>query len=397
MKQFWLTINKDTFIWTKGEKGLIYNTETKVCERFHCTELLDKYIKELLVMENLYRILLSEEELSYEPVRIWVDKLLDTHSAVLTEDGTGKEIPVSLVPTLKIQNDVHMYRHAQKKYKDDSVLSNCMRLVIHLNASPHGNNDYARQTICPLKGNSETSIDMDEVKMFVHSAGTPYYLSEIILVGCVWKHERYQEMLDFLATYSMPTYIYCTEKDYMENQPYTAYDKKVHYYIIKDEYETFQPVTDANYLLIVTSESDYEKASVLTESYPDTAFRIVPIYNGKNKDFFEEYIYLTEEDVLATELSKREIFAHQSINTNHYGTLTITPDGNIHGNLNEKPLGTLKDSLYTITFRELTEGNSWLRIRDQKPCCDCIYQWLCPSPSHYEDVIGKPNLCHIKS
>ena len=98
MKQFWLTINKDTFIWTKGEKGLIYNTETKVCERFHCTELLDKYIKELLVMENLYRILLSEEELSYEPVRIWVDKLLDTHSAVLTEDGTGKEIPVSLVP-----------------------------------------------------------------------------------------------------------------------------------------------------------------------------------------------------------------------------------------------------------------------------------------------------------
>lgn len=28
--------------------------------------------------------------------------------------------------------------------------------------------------------------------------------------------------------------------------------------------------------------------------------------------------------------------------------------------------------------------------------CDCIYQWLCPSPSNYELVIGQPNLCHIK-
>lgn len=116
MKQYWLTINKDAFIWTKGETGLIYNAETKVCERFHCTELLDKYIKKLQVMGNLYRILLNEEELSYGPVRIWVDKLLNTHSAVLTEDGIGKEIPVSLVPTLKIQNDIHMYRHAQKNY-----------------------------------------------------------------------------------------------------------------------------------------------------------------------------------------------------------------------------------------------------------------------------------------
>ena len=26
MKQFWLIINKDTFIWTQGEKGVIYNT-----------------------------------------------------------------------------------------------------------------------------------------------------------------------------------------------------------------------------------------------------------------------------------------------------------------------------------------------------------------------------------
>ena len=396
MKKYWLIVNKDTFIWTKGEVGLIYNAVTKVSERFHNSKLLDGFIKELHVMDNLYRILLDEEQLSDKHVGSFVKKLLDTSSAIITEDGENKEISVSLAPILKIQNNVHLYRHAEKRYKDESILSNCFRLIIHLNGSLYGNDDNARQTIYPFKNTSDAGIDLDSLKKFVRSAGTPYFLSEVILVGNVWKYGSYQEVLDFFAEFSLPLFVYCTEKDYMENLSYRSNEGKVHYYIIKDEYESFQPVADSNYQLIVTSEEEYEKAMDIIDNHPDIPCRIIPIYNGKNNQFFEENIFLTEEDVLDTHLTKREIFAHQSINTNHFGTLTITTDGNVYGNLNEKPLGTIKDSLYSVTFRELTEGNSWLRIRDQKPCRDCIYQWLCPSPSHYEDVIGKPNLCHIK-
>ncbi|MBR5613144.1 MAG: hypothetical protein IKW43_08430, partial [Bacteroidaceae bacterium] len=103
-----------------------------------------------------------------------------------------------------------------------------------------------------------------------------------------------------------------------------------------------------------------------------------------------------EEDICNLHLSKREVFAHQAINTNAFGTLHIDVEGNVYGDLNGKCLGVMEDGLYMLVYREMTEGNSWLRIRDQKPCCDCIYQWLCPSPSNYESVIGKPNLCHVK-
>ena len=397
MKKFWLIVNKETFIWTKGKNGLIYNTITKVGRRFHNTNKLDKIVKKLLVMDHLYRILLDEEQLSDEHIGIFIKELVVTQSAILTEDRKDIEIPVSLAPILKIQNNVHLYRHAEKKYKDESVISNCIRLVIHLNGSQYGNNDYAQQTIYPFKNTSNTIICLEEIKKFVCSAGTPYNLSEVILVGNVWEYDAYQEMLEFFTGFSLPAFVYCTEKDYMENLSCISNDKKVHYYVIKDEYESFQPVADTNYQLIVTSEEEYEKAMDIIDNHPDIPCRIIPIYNGKNNQFFEENIYLTEEDVLDTHLTKREIFAHQSINTNHFGTLTITTDGNVYANLNEKPLGTIKDSLYSVTFRELTEGNSWLRIRDQKPCCDCIYQWLCSSPSHYEDVIGKSNLCYIKS
>jgi pseudo-rSAM protein len=50
-----------------------------------------------------------------------------------------------------------------------------------------------------------------------------------------------------------------------------------------------------------------------------------------------------------------------------------------------------------ILFIEVEEGKSWLRIRNQAPCSTCIYQWLCPPPSDYEIVIGRPNLCHINN
>lgn len=398
MKQYWLIVNKDTFIWTKGEKGIIYNTLKSVAVKFLNTEALDEIITELKVMENLYRILLTEEQLDDKDIHAFVEKLLTIHSAVLMENKKGKDIPVSLVPILKVQNDALHYKYAPKKHKDENILSNCMRLVIHLNGSLYGNDVYAKQTISPFKGNNQ--ICLKELSKFIFSAGTPFFLSEIILVGCIWKHESAQEIINLFAGLPIPTYIYCTEQDYKEYGATLSSNQDFHFYIIKLEYEhqmaDFSPIKDANYNLLVTSEEEYETALDITENYPDIASRIIPIYNGANELFFEKYIYLTEEDLLVTKLSKREIFSHQSINTNYYGTLTIAPDGNIYGNINERPLGNIKDSIYTVTFRELTEGSSWLRIRDRKPCCDCIYQWLCPSPSHYEDVIGKPNLCHIK-
>jgi pseudo-rSAM protein len=72
------------------------------------------------------------------------------------------------------------------------------------------------------------------------------------------------------------------------------------------------------------------------------------------------------------------------------------PDNQVYANVNMESLGTIHDTIYSLIYKELTEGKSWLRIRDQKPCADCIYQWLCPAPSNYEIVLGKYNLCNIK-
>jgi pseudo-rSAM protein len=71
------------------------------------------------------------------------------------------------------------------------------------------------------------------------------------------------------------------------------------------------------------------------------------------------------------------------------------PDVKVYANPYFQALGTIEDDIRELIYKELTEGKSWLRIRDVEPCCNCVYQWLCPSPSDYELAIGKPNLCHI--
>ena len=92
----------------------------------------------------------------------------------------------------------------------------------------------------------------------------------------------------------------------------------------------------------------------------------------------------------------KEIFANQTLNTYNFGRLYIKSKGNVLTKGNKEPIGNIKkDTIKRIIFNEISTGNLWLNIRDNQPCSDCLYQWLCPSPSDYEIAIGKPNLCHI--
>jgi pseudo-rSAM protein len=73
------------------------------------------------------------------------------------------------------------------------------------------------------------------------------------------------------------------------------------------------------------------------------------------------------------------------------------PNGDTYANINYPSLGNIAThSIHEMLYKEMNEGKSWFRIRDQAPCNNCVYQWLCPSPSNYEMAIGRPNLCHVK-
>jgi pseudo-rSAM protein len=144
---------------------------------------------------------------------------------------------------------------------------------------------------------------------------------------------------------------------------------------------------------IVFSEQDYLDIEQIATTVKGD---FVPMYNGKNIAFFESNVFISQEEIFAVALSKREIFMRQATNIFHFGKLTVLPDGKVYANVNQMSLGTIDDTVYSIVYKEFTEGKSWFRVRDCAPCKDCIFQWLCPSPSNYEIAIGRSNLCNVK-
>ena len=151
------------------------------------------------------------------------------------------------------------------------------------------------------------------------------------------------------------------------------------------------------YVFEVTSDEDCLQIEELAKQFKIKEYSLKPIYTGANLQFFEHNVFLTKEDILNSSNSIKDIFAHQMMNTNDFGKINIMPNGDIFANLNYPKLGNIDNcDITTIVYKEIHEGQSWLRIREQAPCCNCLYQWLCPSPSDYEIEIGRYNLCHVQ-
>ena len=151
------------------------------------------------------------------------------------------------------------------------------------------------------------------------------------------------------------------------------------------------------YIFEVSSSDDYQQAKVLVEEFSIEKYQLKPVYTGDNIDFFKEKVFLSKEDILSTSMSINDFFTNQSMNIYDFGKINIMPDGDIYANINHPVLGNIKThSIYDVISKELEEGKSWLRVRNQQPCDTCLYQWHCPSPSNYEIEIGRPNLCHVQ-
>jgi pseudo-rSAM protein len=114
--------------------------------------------------------------------------------------------------------------------------------------------------------------------------------------------------------------------------------------------------------------------------------------------FFEENIFMKQEDILDIRLDRQGIFALQELNTYKFGKITLMPDGKIYADINKDSIGNIKEPIVDVLCRELIYGDSWRHTRYQvRPCNQCRFKLICPSPSHYESAIGKPNLCHVKT
>ena len=402
MKKYNLILNQQTFLWVKNNEGLIYNSENFRRFVFTQSDKLTKICQHLLNIDNLYTVDLSEEELKNEDISFFTDHIVSINAGRLIKDGAGTEKDaVSLMPVLKVlKNDSHYIQEHQNGIARD-IINNIHELTFYVNGSKFGDDKYYKQTIFPIS--TESKLDSEKIVRFIKNSRNSY-LFKINLVGNIFSYPEYFELLNNIILFEVPVTICILASDFIDNKEQlkkNAWHDKISFNIIVDK------KSDINLLInilddinisfsttfLVFSEQDCLEIDNISSSLNSSA---IPIYNGNNINFFESFIFLNQEDILSTELTKRQIFMRQATNTNNFGKLTILSDGSVYANVNEEPLGIIDDTPYSIVYQEFTKGKSWLGIRNQSPCKDCIYQWLCPSPSDYETAIGRTNLCHVK-
>ena len=400
MKKYRLILSQDTFLWIKNNEGLVY--QSKKCRMFVflLSEKLREICRHLLVLENLYTVELTEEELTNSNVRHFVDQLIEIEAGRLMLHSGLRKGTVSLMPVLKIHEEIEDFVLKHERGVGGKIIQHIHEPTFYINGSEYGNDRYYRQTIFPLKHDS--ILDMGKIIHFIRNSKNPF-LSNINLVGNIFSFPGFDELLHHIETFDMPVTVCITASDVIANIEQIKNDlhNKTCFRILMDNKDKIEQVitflnnagTTFSVDFIIFSEHDYLDIEQISKKVTGN---FVPVYNGENNYFFESNVFIRQEEILACALSKRQIFIRQAFNIFHFGKLTVFSDGNVYADVNQNPLGTIDDTVYSIVYREFTEGKSWFRVRDFVPCNECIYQWLCPSPSNYEIAIGCPNLCHVK-
>ena len=377
---------------------------------FDKNEAIDEMVGYLKNPNNMYSVQVRLKDLENEALYNMIQSLQNEAFGDLTEGSLPK--PLIMLPILNLQKRAER-RNPGYTYVEN-ILSYLHEVTIFLTGECKYNckscRDMFKQFLCCTKSNEILEFKM--LNDFLYSVshakasvsftgGNPFLYPELSELFDVL------ENMNFSKTFIVNFLNIPEDLEILSIFAKESFKLKI---IINDSYQQNSIIDIAARLrhyninqiweVGVASVREYEKAELLCEHFAlhNIKINVKPFYNRKNLTFFEENIFIQQEDLLTTVLDKREIFALQELNTHNFGKITLMPDGKIYSDVNKDSIGNIKEPIMDVLSREMISGDSWRYTRYQtEPCSRCCFKLICPSPSGYESVIGKPNLCHVKT
>ena len=388
---------------------LFYNTSTYNGLSFEKKKTINPIVEQLQDIEKLYSVKIDVKDLEDDFLYNFVKTIQAYGYGDIIEGDLEK--PIIMPPILNLQRGEERLKE-NKSPISENILSYLHGVEVYINGNCTFDCQHCRdrfkQYLCCTK--SANVLDPVLLKNFLFSI---YYTgAEITLSGGnIFQYKELENLLPILegidATHTLVSDWRNIPEDLSLLNKITkkSFRLKV---LVNEPTDIFPVIVLAQrikdlqikqcWVISITSFPEYEKAEALSESLSELVddVTIRPFYTGENIAFFEECIFIDQEELDNIELDRQGVFALQALNTNNFGKITILSDGNVYANVNEKSLGHIQDPIKKMLCEELEKGTSWRRTRyDLAPCSQCRYKLICPSPSNYELAIGKNNLCHI--
>lgn len=403
-KEYFLYLESFVFLFFKGNRGLLYDSSRGKSYRFDVGGELQNVITGLSQLENMYVVRVADEILSDKYVQAFIDMIRKFYLGDVISTSICPVKPVLFPPVLDFQES----KLKEENSTGNKILKNLNDLSIYLTGRCENDKCsqkcslFCRQLLFCKKSDDNEYVDINVLKRYLDCLPNADFRIHLI-GGDLETYPYWNEVLDFFSTYGLVDYV-VHYTSYMQNIDKLGQLRckiLVDYPISKDSLNSVYAFIqehdcEVDFLFLVKDVDTFQDAVSYQEKYPALKINIKPVYDN-NWSFFNENVCFSLEDLHTVVLSKKEIFANQTVNTECFGKLVIDSSGRIYTNLNEMPIGEISsENLKESILKALKPDSSWFRIRNMKPCADCVYQWICPSPSNYEYVIGKSDLCHLK-
>jgi pseudo-rSAM protein len=386
-------------------QALLYNTGNGGFIETGSKEIVS-LLQSLHEKQNLGAIYFKGEKLAVAPYRDFVAEFCEKNMGGLVE--AAQEKPIQLMPVLNLQRDVEKLQKDRDRFVGENVLHYLLELNVYINSTCTAQCSLCttcfRQSLCcTAAGNEHHHLSKPALQNILTQIHYAPVGKLNILGGNIFEYAYYKELETLLQPFKEHTHLwahYVNAGDAKNLLPGFKYDIPVTFPVEEKKFaDCFNRLKNeqSNYHFFITGEDDYKQMEQLLARHPVANYTLHPVYTNANRLFFEEQVYLTKDDIFSKPLSFREIFAHQKLNTNFFGSLTVMANGKVYANVNSPALGAVEtDTILDLINKEMNDNTAWRKIRDDAPCNTCLYHYLCPSPSNYEKIIGRPNLCSIQ-
>lgn len=411
MKNYWLYLEPYTFLFSKNGYCIVYNSLSNIGKKFKNSGRIEKVVNQLNDISNMYCVDITEQDLGDSALLDFVNYIRNSFSGDLIDNSSFSKKPVVFIPKFKINTSIEQLQETDNKLTSDDILSYLKELTIYIGSGKPSSNLIDHQVYKQFDFNRYSvgqQLSIPELKPFISQVSHAPIRIINILGGNIF---TYPELFTFAEYINHTHAVKIYSSSYIDipqdlNQYDFLFNDKSKLRVLIDfplNPEKFNQIItlfqsskiQTEWLFAITSLAEYEQAEQLIESNNLDNASIKPVYTGENIQFFKDNVFLDEDDILNTHISREGLYRKQVLNTYDFGKLILMPDGKVYANANHQSIGTLNDSVVKMVLNEICNNVSWRRIREQEPCTQCEYQWLCPSPSNYELAIDKANLCSV--
>lgn len=375
-----LTLYPDTFLWEDGASGLLYNAKNYQSYEFLLTPYLLDLSHRLLDFSNLYTVDIDDNNVD-ETVRVFLCEVERRRLGVVQDAGMRQT--VSLPPLLCLQRGG---KGNAGFMMDESLLD--LASVLFYMGGKGWEGQFQLQAEYPFS--SPDYLPVERLLSCLEKLNPFRQCSVRLLFSDMAHYPGIGMLMERLSRWGqrLSLSVRASEAKLLAGW---ARSRGFRMEILHDvETEGMAGLEDYGmdeaHVFFVKDEAGLEESSRCAAGLPHVRF--VPLFTGSNRDFFEENVFLTREDLLSSRISKRVVFAHGILNTHYYGKLAVMPDGKVYSNPGKHPLGDMDSSLHQIVRKEQEENHAWKVIRDKGKCIRCLYRHLCPSPMWYEDLMS---------